>query len=170
MTHKLKINYTTEVLPQELKSQAPRQASYKNYTRGNLKHYLLKEMPLFRIWSSPGTGRHVILVGWRNEWTVYFHDRSVMRQGGRCLRKRSARPHSVEAGGNTPSSTVAFFQAVFLSPRDLPLVKTLWWSHPVRTMVCTEHLQEATGCSWHPNRPTPWSWSSSFSPWSPMAH
>ena len=27
MTHKLKINYTTEVLPQELKSQAPRQAS-----------------------------------------------------------------------------------------------------------------------------------------------
>lgn len=88
----------------------------QNYTRGHLKHYLLKEMSLFQIWSSPGPGRHVILVGWRNKWTVYFHDSPVMSQGGQCLRKWSAWPQSAEAGGNAPSYMVTFLQAVFLSP------------------------------------------------------
>lgn len=108
--------YSLESKNTKKKRKKEYKITLQNYTRGHLKHYLLKEMSLFQIWSSPGPGRHVILVGWRNKWTVYFHDSPVMSQGGRYLRKWSAWPHSAEAGGNAPSYTVTFLQAVFLPP------------------------------------------------------
>ena len=106
---------------------------------------------------------------------------------GLMVQKQVAMPHAPQS---------PFSKLSFRLLRDLPLAKMLWWSHPVRTMVCAERLQEdrcgvgpglqcsrglpsqpcpqewhgQTHCSWRPDSPTPWSWSSSFSPWSPMAH
>lgn len=133
-------------------NQRKRKKEYKialqNYTRGSRKHYLLKEMSLFQIWSSPGMGRQEILVGWRNKWTVYFHDSPVMSQGGRCLRKWSAWSHGAEAGGNAPCSIVTFFQAVF--------------SSPPRSTTCQDALVkspcEDNGLCWTPTRRQVWCW------------
>lgn len=118
-------------------------------------------------------------------WWVKVDGVSGSEVPGHTVRKPVAMPHPTRSPFSKPS---------FCLLRDLPLAKTLWWSHPVRTMVCTEHLREdrcgagsglrrstglpnqpcpqerhsPTGRSWHPNSPAPWSWSS-FSPWSPTA-
>lgn len=113
------------------------------------------------MWYLLGEGMSERCIFMTDLWWVKVDGVSGSEVPGHTVRKPVAIPHPPLSPFSKPS---------FCLLRDLPLVKTLWWSHPVRTMVCTEHLQEATGCSWHPNRPTPWYWSSSFSPWSPMAH